>query len=181
MLIHVSLHPVALKGVVPTNYPATTEPHGLRWPKSTNALIARSRSRRQRHDPPRPLRLRRKRPHRRRAAECSQQLPPSHGDCHRSWHIATVVSRCSNVKPKLLDYLVGNGLMLPGFADPAAFDATLVNLGFGPQLRPSCNRCAPRAARLVLWLRYLFGAVRRPSPRSLRGARPLHTRRPSSR
>src|SRR5512132_3104569 len=24
MLIHVSLHPVALKGVVPTNYPATT-------------------------------------------------------------------------------------------------------------------------------------------------------------
>src|SRR5262245_53489869 len=57
----------------------------------------------------------------------------------------------------------------------------LVNLGFGPQLRPSCNRCAPRAARLVLWLRYLFGAVRRPSPRSLRGARPLHTRRPSSR
>ena len=92
-----------------------------------------------------------------------------------------VVSRCSNVKPKLLDYLVGNGLMLPGFADKAAFDATLVNLGFGPQLRPSCNRCAPRAARLVLWLRYLFGAVRRPSPRSLRGARPLHTRRPSSR
>jgi hypothetical protein len=92
-----------------------------------------------------------------------------------------VVSRCSNVKPKLLDYLVGNGLMLPWFADTAAFDATLVNLGFGPQLRPSCNRCAPRAARLVLWLRYLFGAVRRPSPRSLRGARPLHTRRPSSR
>src|SRR5215831_1150472 len=91
------------------------------------------------------------------------------------------VSRCSNVKPKLLDYLVGNGLILPGFADTAAFDATLVNLGFGPQLRPSCNRCAPRAARLVLWLRYLFGAVRRPSPRSLRGARPLHTRRPSSR
>jgi hypothetical protein len=39
MLIHVSLHPVALKGVVPTNYPATTEPHGLRRPKSTNALI----------------------------------------------------------------------------------------------------------------------------------------------
>ena len=90
------------------------------------------------------------------------------------------MSRCSNVKPKLLDYLVGNGLTLPGFADTAAFDATLVNLGFGPQLRPSCNRCAPRAARLVLWLRYLFGAVRRPSPRSLRGARPLHTRRPSS-
>ena len=72
-------------------------------------------------------------------------------------------------------------IMLPGFADTAAFDATLVNLGFGPQLRPSCNRCAPRAARLVLCLRYLFGAVRRPSPRSLRGARPLHTRRPSSR
>ena len=71
-----------------------------------------------------------------------------------------VVSRCSNVKPKLLDYLVGNGLMLPGFADTAAFDATLVNLGFGPQLRPSCNRCAPRVARLVLYLRYLFGAVR---------------------
>src|SRR5215469_13453060 len=44
MLIHVSLHPIALKGVVPTNYPATTEPHGLRRPKSTNALIARSRS-----------------------------------------------------------------------------------------------------------------------------------------
>src|SRR5262249_23309351 len=89
-----------------------------------------------------------------------------------------VVSRCSNVKPKLLDYLVGNGLMLPGFADTAAFDATLVNLGFGPQLRPQQVR--PRAARLVLCLRYLFGAVRRPSPRSLRGARALHTRRPSS-
>src|SRR5262249_53367880 len=29
-------------------------------------------------------------------------------------------------------------------------------------------------------VRYLFGAVRRPSPRSLRGARALHTRRPSS-
>src|SRR5215472_17256053 len=43
MLIHVSLHPVALKGVVSTNYPATTEPHGLQRPKSTNALIARSR------------------------------------------------------------------------------------------------------------------------------------------
>ena len=78
-----------------------------------------------------------------------------------------VVSRCSNVKPKLLDYLVGNGLMLHGFADTAAFDATLVNLGFGPQLRPQQVR--PRAARLVLCLRYLFGAVRRPSPRSLRG------------
>src|SRR5262249_51235208 len=52
MIIHVSLHPVALKGVVPTNYPATTGPHGLRRPKSTNALIARSRSKRQRHDPP---------------------------------------------------------------------------------------------------------------------------------
>ena len=37
-------------------------------------LIARSRSRRQRHDPPRLLRY--------RAAEFSQQLPPSHGDCH---------------------------------------------------------------------------------------------------
>src|SRR5262249_3981743 len=59
MLIHVSLHPVALKGVVPTNYPATTEPHGLRRPKSTNALMARSRSKRQRHDPPRLLRARR--------------------------------------------------------------------------------------------------------------------------
>src|SRR5262245_20735470 len=69
MLIHVSLHPVALKGVVPTNYPATAEPHGLRRPKSTNALIARSRSKRQRHDPPRLLRARRKRPRRRRAAE----------------------------------------------------------------------------------------------------------------
>jgi hypothetical protein len=55
------------------------------------------------------------------------------------------VSRCSNVKPKLLDYLVGNGLMLPGFADTAAFDAALVNLGFGPQLRPQQVR--PRAAR----------------------------------
>src|SRR5215471_17090370 len=58
-----------------------------------------------------------------------------------------VVSRCSNVKPKLLDYLVGNGLMLPGFADTAAFDATLVNL-----------RCAPRRAvssvpALPLWSR----------------------------
>jgi hypothetical protein len=30
MLIHVSLHPVALKGVVPTNYLATTEPHGIK-------------------------------------------------------------------------------------------------------------------------------------------------------
>src|SRR5262245_29394394 len=29
MLIHVSLHPVSLKGWVPTNYPATTGPHGL--------------------------------------------------------------------------------------------------------------------------------------------------------
>jgi hypothetical protein len=56
------------------------------------------------------------------------------------------------VKPKLLDYLVGNGLMLPGFADTVAFDATLMNLFFGPQLRPSCNRCARRAARLVLYL-----------------------------
>src|SRR5262249_4358548 len=105
----------------------------------------------------------------------------SHGRLSQQNLPRAVVSRCSNVKPKLLDYLVGNGLMLPGFADTAAFDATLVNLGFGPQSRPSCNRCAPRAARLVLWLRYLFGAVRRPSPRSLRGARPLHTRRPSSR
>src|SRR5262245_57799515 len=52
MLIHVSLHPVALKGMVPTNYPATTGPHGLRRPKSTNAMIAGSRSKRQRHDPP---------------------------------------------------------------------------------------------------------------------------------
>ena len=57
------------------------------------------------------------------------------------------MSRCSNVKPKLLDYLVGNGLMLPGFADTAAFDATLVNL-----------RCAPRRAvssvpALPLWSR----------------------------
>src|SRR5262249_39885586 len=34
------------------NCPATTEPHGLRRPKTTNALIARSRSKRQRHDPP---------------------------------------------------------------------------------------------------------------------------------
>jgi hypothetical protein len=42
----------ALKGVVLTNYPATTEPHGLRRPKSTNALMARSRSKRHRHDPP---------------------------------------------------------------------------------------------------------------------------------
>src|SRR6516162_5568130 len=40
MLIHVSLHPVALKGVVPTNYPATIEPYGLRRPKRTNALMA---------------------------------------------------------------------------------------------------------------------------------------------
>jgi hypothetical protein len=49
------------------------------------------------------------------------------------------------VKPKLLDCLVGNGLMLPGFADTAAFDAALVNLA----LVHSCarNRCAPRAAR----------------------------------
>src|SRR5262249_15251056 len=74
-----------------------------------------------------------------------------------------VVSRCSNVKPKLLDYLVGNGLMLPGFADTPAFDATLANLGFGPQLRPSCNRCAPRAARLVLCVTSLepSGGLRR--------------------
>src|SRR5262249_14059626 len=48
MLIHVSLHPVALKGVVPTNYPATTEPYGLRRPKSTNARMANCFTRRQR-------------------------------------------------------------------------------------------------------------------------------------
>jgi hypothetical protein len=48
MLIHVSLHPVALKGVVPTNYPATTEPYGLRRPKRTNALMANCCTRRQR-------------------------------------------------------------------------------------------------------------------------------------
>src|SRR6516225_3002249 len=77
MLIHVSLHPVALKGVVPTNYPATTEPHGLRRPKSTNALIARSRSKRQRHDPPRLLRARRERPHG-RAAEQRYELAALH-------------------------------------------------------------------------------------------------------
>src|SRR5262249_20797308 len=41
-----------IERVVPTNYPATTAPHGLRPPKSTNAMIARSRSKRQRHDPP---------------------------------------------------------------------------------------------------------------------------------
>ena len=68
-----------------------------------------------------------------------------------------VVSRCSNVKPKLLDYLVGNGLMLPGFADTAAFDATLVNLGFGPQLRPQQVRPPRRAVSSVpalpLWSR----------------------------
>src|SRR5262249_22720871 len=68
-----------------------------------------------------------------------------------------VVSRCSNVKPKLLDYLVGNGLMLPGFADTAAFDATLVNLGFGPQLRPHQVRPPRRAVSSVpglpLWSR----------------------------
>jgi hypothetical protein len=78
------------------------------------------------------------------------------------------------VKPKLLDYLVGNGLMLPGFADAAAFDATLVNLGFGPQLRPSCNRCAPRVARLVLYLRYLFGAVRAFAEELARGPTIVH-------
>src|SRR5262245_51075901 len=48
MLIHVSLHPVALKGVVPTNYPATIEPYGLRRPKSTNALMANCCTRRER-------------------------------------------------------------------------------------------------------------------------------------
>src|SRR5262249_48287792 len=78
MLIHVSLHPVALKEVVPTNYPATTEPHGLRRPKSTNALIARSRSKRQRHDPPRLRRARRERLCRRRAAEQRYEFAPSH-------------------------------------------------------------------------------------------------------
>src|SRR5262249_8013951 len=57
MLIHVSLHPVALKGVVPTNYPATIEP------------MANCCTRRQR-------------PSGRRATECSQQLPPSDGDRH---------------------------------------------------------------------------------------------------
>src|SRR5262249_38238222 len=90
-----------------------------------------------------------------------------------------VVSRCSNVKPKLLDYLVGNGLMLPGFADTAAFDATLVNLGFGPQLRPQQVRPPRRAvssvAALPLWSRQAAFAE------ELAGARPLHTRRPSSR
>jgi hypothetical protein len=64
------------------------------------------------------------------------------------------VSRCSNVKKNC--YLVGNGLMLPGFADTAALDATLVNLGFGPQLRPQ-QVCPPRAASSVpalpLWSR----------------------------
>ena len=68
-----------------------------------------------------------------------------------------VVSRCSNVKPKSLDYLVGNGLTLPGFADTAAFDATLVNLGFGPQLRPQQVRPLRRAVSSVpalpLWSR----------------------------
>src|SRR4029450_4293040 len=76
MLIHVSLHPVALKGVVPTNYPATTEPHGLRRPKSTNALIARSRSKRQRHGPPRLLRARRERPCRRAPEKPDERSPP---------------------------------------------------------------------------------------------------------
>src|SRR5215467_6056742 len=78
MLIHISLHPIALKGVVRTNYPATTEPHGLRRPKSTNALIARSKSKRQRHDPPRLLRTRHQRPRGHRAAEQRDELAPSH-------------------------------------------------------------------------------------------------------
>ena len=43
MLIHVSLHPIALKGVVPTNYPATTEPHGLRRPVDINTPLRRIR------------------------------------------------------------------------------------------------------------------------------------------
>src|SRR5262249_54438189 len=65
-------------GVVPTNYPATTEPHGLRRPKSTNALIARSRSKRQRHDPPRLRRARRERPCCRRAADERDELAALH-------------------------------------------------------------------------------------------------------
>src|SRR5215472_4083703 len=78
MLIHVSLHPVALKEVVPTNYPATTESHGLRRAKSINALIARSKSKRQRHDPPRLRRTRHQRPRGRRAAEQRDELAPLH-------------------------------------------------------------------------------------------------------
>src|SRR6516225_574081 len=64
-----------------------------------------------------------------------------------------VVSRCSNVKPKLLDYWAH----APRFADTAAFDATLVNLGFGPQLRPQQVRPPRRAVSSVpalpLWSR----------------------------
>src|SRR5262245_32614835 len=47
--IHVSLHPNCIEGSGPLR--ATTEPHGLRRSKSTNAMITRSRSKRQRHDP----------------------------------------------------------------------------------------------------------------------------------
>src|SRR5262249_51251381 len=65
MLIQVSLHPVALKGVVPTNYPATIEPYGLRRPKSTNALMANCCTRRQR-------------PSCRRAAEQRDELASPH-------------------------------------------------------------------------------------------------------
>src|SRR6266481_1280153 len=85
MLIHVSLHPVALKGVVPTNYPVTTEPHGLRRPKSTNALIARSRSKRQRHDPLRLPRPRHERPRGRCAAEQRDEFPPFHSIISAAW------------------------------------------------------------------------------------------------
>jgi len=61
MLIHVSLHPVALKGVVP----------------QLSSDYARSRSKRQRHDPPRLLRTRRERP-RRRATEQRDELAAFH-------------------------------------------------------------------------------------------------------
>src|SRR5262249_10026070 len=52
MLIHVSLHPVALKGVVPINFQRLLDHMGYDGQKGTNALIARSRSKRQPHDPP---------------------------------------------------------------------------------------------------------------------------------
>src|SRR5215472_10849733 len=75
------------------NYPATTEPHGLRRPKSTNALIARSKSKRQRHDPPRLLRTRHQRPRGRRAAEQRDEL----ASLYRCNHSITSSARASSV------------------------------------------------------------------------------------
>src|SRR6516164_11730246 len=97
MLIHVSLHPVALKGVVPTNYPATIEPYGLRRPKRTNALMANCCTGGQR-------------PSCRRAAECDQQFPPSDGDRHTP--LPCEVRKRNDTTPRWCSLHVQGGRML---------------------------------------------------------------------